>query len=185
MGDTPSKLELRQAFGAFPTGVAIVTCLDDDGAPVGVTVNSFVSVSLEPPLVLWGIRAGARSQSAFLSSPGFIINILSCNQRGLADAFCRPGDRFSGVRFRLVHGLPMLSGCSANIVCDLVRVETAGDHDLLFGQVLEVKTENEPSLVFAGSRYGRFEPSVDSAVPAWLDLPDEGPSLRLGAVSIS
>ena len=156
-GDAPSfdPRDLRNVLGTFVTGVTVVTTLDADGQLQGVTVNSFSSVSLEPPLVLWSQALSARSFAAFHAATRFVVNILAINQIELSRRFASGGDhKFDGVDIRPTkHGLPVLVGCAAHLECLKVDTYPGGDHAVYLGRIEAFhKTSVEP-LAFGGGRY--------------------------------
>lgn len=149
--------QFRDAAGTFPTGVTVVTTLDADGAPAGLTVNSFTTVSLEPPMVLFCLGKDSTTFEAFSARNGFAVNVLSASQRRVGDLFARSGaDRFSGVDWEPGYaGLPVLAEALATFECTLAHDYDGGDHRILVGTVREVarrKTE-EPALGYFRSRY--------------------------------
>src|SRR6185503_13266212 len=111
--------EFRNALGAFTTGVTIVTTCDGAGRDVGLTVNSFNSVSLEPPLVLWSLARSSASLAAFVEAPYFAVHILGARQEALSNCFARRGaDKFAGLELVRGHGgVPLLDGCAARFEC--------------------------------------------------------------------
>ena len=146
----------RGALGAFVTGVTIVTTLDGNNRPVGLTVNSFTSVSLEPPLLLWGIDKRAGSHDIFLGSGHFAVHVLHEGQRELAGLFSeRMKDKFGGLRWRAgVAGSPLLPDYLCCFECVTVNAYEGGDHSILLGEVgnYEVK-EDRPPLLFHNGAY--------------------------------
>ena len=148
--------ELRNALGSFATGVTVVTARTADGRPVGLTANSFVAVSLEPPLVAWSLGTRSGSLPAFLAAPRFAINILAANQEAIARRFTGPAaDRFAGVGWTPgLGGIPLLDGCLARLECRTARRIEAGDHWLLFGTPERFTYRTGAPLVFFTSRYG-------------------------------
>ncbi|RPH62600.1 MAG: flavin reductase [Burkholderiales bacterium] len=146
---------LRQAFGCFPTGVTIVTTLGADGAFAGVTINSFTSLSLDPPLILWTLSKRSSTLRAFESAGHFAVNILADDQVALSRRFSSPApDRFHDVAVRAgLSGPPLIEGCSAHIECRAHSSQAAGDHVLFVGRVERVQTSGKPPLVFVGGRY--------------------------------
>lgn len=160
-GDTVTPTLFRGAMGRFATGICVVTTVDADGHSWGLTVNSFSSVSLNPPLVLFSIDQGATSHDAFVSAEGYSVNVLAADQRALSDRFAmeRDVDRFEGVpraAGRPGEG-PLIEGCLAHIVCDLERAVPGGDHTILIGRVRRIglndDPKKEPLLYFSGG-YG-------------------------------
>lgn len=148
---------LRNALGTFPTGVAIITTLDAAGRPVGLTCNSFSSVSLDPPLVSWGLRLSSRSLETFREAGAFAINILAEDQRELSNRFASStvADKFEGVAHSRGHrGLPLLDGAVATFECDSHVEHLAGDHALFIGKVANfAHRRQEGSLVFYKGAY--------------------------------
>ncbi len=149
------SIQFRQALSQFATGVTIVTACHPDGAPVGVTINSFSSVSLEPPLVLWSLAHSAGSMAAFATSTGFVIHVLSGHQLELAQRFARAGaDRFNGLDYTLSrHGLPLLSGCVASFECRHRSRYTEGDHVIFVGEVERCHAQPHRTLGFHRGRF--------------------------------
>jgi flavin reductase (DIM6/NTAB) family NADH-FMN oxidoreductase RutF len=128
----------RQLLGCFPTGVAIVTTNDADGRPVGLTCNSFSSVSLEPPLVLFSLRKASSLLPTFIEAGSFAINILSQSQDVLSGRFAssRIADKFEGVAWRRGPlGTPLIDDCLASFECSVHARHEAGDHEIFIGEV--------------------------------------------------
>lgn len=140
---------LRHALGRWPTGVAIVTCGRLDARPAGLTVNSFASVSLNPPLVLWSIAETASVLPAFLDSPYFAVNVLEASQEPLARRFAEEKERFAGAPLRAGrHGLPIVEGAIAVFECQREAVHPGGDHRILLGRVEQLVTRPGRALAF-------------------------------------
>lgn len=152
--------EMRHTLGRFPTGVTIVTCLGPDGAPVGMTANSFASVSLEPPLVLWSVDRSARSFEAFAAAERFAFSVLAQDQAELSNRFAKPGaDKFAGVAMETAaSGVPLIADCAARIECERHAVFDGGDHLIVVGRVTAMVRSDRRSLVFAEGRYGVVAP---------------------------
>ena len=150
-------LEYRKALSLFPTGVAIISTADAENRPVGLTCNSFSSVSLDPPLVSWGLRKESKSLEAFKASRGFVINILSREQQKLSAQFAssKAPDKFAGVATRRgIGGLPVLELCAATFECSNFAVHDAGDHLLFLGKVEQFRHDlNHHPLVFCKGNY--------------------------------
>jgi flavin reductase (DIM6/NTAB) family NADH-FMN oxidoreductase RutF len=154
-GHGVSPDEFRRACGRFATGVTIATVLDAQGTPHGLTVSSFTSVSLEPPLILICLGHAVTIIDAFRAANHFGINVLSATQQDLSDRFARKGqDRFNGLRWTSGEtGAPLLTGVLAAIECAVEQRVTSGDHDILIGRMVRAEVaEGEPLLYFA-SRY--------------------------------
>ncbi len=132
-----SSQQFRGALGMFATGVTIVTTRDAAGVPVGITANSFNSVSLSPPLVLWSLSRLAGSMPTFERGSHYAINILSAEQHGLAERFAgKTIDRFAGLAFREgAGGAPVLEGAAAVFECSNRSQYEEGDHVIFVGEV--------------------------------------------------
>ena len=146
---------LRDALGEFATGVAVVTARDADGQPVGVTINSFASVSLEPPLVRWSLGLQSPSLAVFESCSHYAVTVLAADQSELSQRFSQSlSDRFAGVDVKVGAGdTPFLSGCCARFVCRNEVRYPGGDHVILVGFVESFHREENPPLIFHGGRY--------------------------------
>jgi len=150
-----SALELRKALGQFATGVTVVTTRAADGSPVGLTVNSFTSVSLEPPLMLWCLGRDAASFDAFRLSERHLINVLAAEQLDIAKRFAtRGGDKFAGVQWSATDtGLPRLAGCTAWFECAIRSRYEEGDHLILVGRIDSFEVVRGKPLIFHDSRF--------------------------------
>jgi len=149
-------MDLRKCLGKFATGVTVVTC-EGPGGPCGITANSFTSVSLEPPLVLWNIDKRSVSLNAFFEAEYFAINILGGHQQPLAEHFAKSENcTFEGVDYRLNGSkVPLLTGSIACIECRTDQIHEAGDHYIIIGAVEAFRTsEGEPLLFFGGEYRG-------------------------------
>jgi len=149
------KREFRRILGKFSSGITIATVLDADGACHGMTANSFTSVSLTPPLVLICVDHRARIREHFRIGAHFGINILSASQKSLSDRFAGSGyDRFEGIAWHAGEtGVPLLPDVLATLECARVDVVTAGDHDIVIGEVLHAGCREGEPLVFYGGQY--------------------------------
>jgi flavin reductase (DIM6/NTAB) family NADH-FMN oxidoreductase RutF len=149
---------LRTSLGAFPTGVCLVTTVGQDGKREGMTINSFSSVSLAPPLVLWSVREAARSADAFLAAPHFVISVLAEDQQDLAMHFARPhADKFADWEDAFdagVGGCPRLRRSLATYECRLYSSHQEGDHSILVGRVERFSHDDVLPLVFHRGRMG-------------------------------
>lgn len=144
---------LRDAFGAFATGVTIVSGIAPDGTRCGLTANSFTSVSLDPPLLLVCPARGASALPALRDAGRFAVNVLTLDQQDVAEAFTRRGiDRFAHGVWDDWHGLPVLGGAMANFACDLEAELDGGDHAILVGRIRALRTMpgTEPLLYLQG-----------------------------------
>lgn len=149
--------DLRRAFGRFGTGVTIVTTVAGDGAWVGLTANSFNTVSLDPPIVVWSLSARSPSLPAFESSRRFVVNVLSQEQMHLSQRFSRPvADKFGDVDVRLgIAQLPVLEGSAAIFECRTVSMEKMGDHILLLGEVERYAYQESTPLLYLNGKYAQ------------------------------
>lgn len=147
--------ELRQVLGSFFTGVTVITTIDGEGRPHGLTANSFNSVSLDPPLILWSQSRSAPSHPVFKSCERFAVNILADDQIEVSDRFARGGvDKFTGVATRAgEHGLRLIEGCAAHLECRLVAAYPGGDHVVFIGEVERIARHGRQPLLFGGGRY--------------------------------
>ena len=146
---------LRTALGSFVTGVTVITTSGETGLDYGVTANSFNSVSLEPPLVLWSLSKSSSSLPAFASAARFAIHILASDQVDLSARFARRDtDKFADLDFeRGEHGVPLLSGCSARFICRPAYSYEGGDHVIFVGEVVEFEHRDIAPLAFHGGNY--------------------------------
>lgn len=151
----PGTRDLRSALGGFATGVTVVTARTGDGASAGVTVNSFCSVSLDPPLVLWCLCKTAPSARVFLAATHFAIHVLAADQGDLSARFSRPSpDKFAGlVLSRGLGGAPVLNGVVALFECRAEQRVDAGDHYIMLGRVDRYGHTGGPPLVFHTGAY--------------------------------
>jgi flavin reductase (DIM6/NTAB) family NADH-FMN oxidoreductase RutF len=149
------RRDYRKALGQFATGVTVVTARACDGRKVGVTVNSFSSVSLDPPLILWSISRQTPSFTDFSNATHFAVNVLESRQHHLSRQFSTPvPDKFAGVEFgEGTGGVPLLHGAIAQFVCRKVRQYDGGDHVILVGEVEHYKYNEGEPLVFHSGRY--------------------------------
>ena len=151
-----SSLEFRIALGMFATGVTIVTARAQDGGVVGLTANSFNSVSLEPPLVLWSLARAAASLAAFSKGSHYAINVLAADQKALAERFALKGaDRWRGVESSEgLGGAPLLQGAAATFECFNRSRYEEGDHVIFVGEVERCAHRPGASpLLFHGGRF--------------------------------
>ncbi len=145
----------RQALGQFATGVTVITTRLADGSYRGLTASSFNSVSLDPPLVLWSLGAGANSLPVFSGNSHYVINVLGAEQAALAQLFSRRNERpFEQVAFSLSRtGQPILSGASAWFECHNRSRYPEGDHVIFVGEVEDCATTPQPGLIFHGGQF--------------------------------
>jgi flavin reductase (DIM6/NTAB) family NADH-FMN oxidoreductase RutF len=157
---TPDHSEYRKALSCFGTGVTVVTARHQ-AHDVGMTCNSFSSVSLNPRLVLWSIRKEASSLEAFTQSGGFMVSVLAHDQAELAMQFAKGSmaDRFAGVSVtRHASDRLRLQGAVAWFDCAVHQLIDAGDHMIVIGAVRDFGWQNCPALAYSQSRFGQFLP---------------------------
>ena len=146
--------ELRRALGRFATGVTIVTTRTDDGRMEGLTANSFSSVSLDPPLVLWSLRRNARSLPSFMVANWFVVHVLGSHQRDLSARFASGTEnRFEGLAFEAgLGGCPVLADGLAHFECSVHDRVEAGDHVIFLGRVERMRHRDGEPLLYSGGR---------------------------------
>jgi flavin reductase (DIM6/NTAB) family NADH-FMN oxidoreductase RutF len=149
------RRDYRRALGQFATGVTVVTACTPDGRNIGMTVNSFSSVSLNPPLILWSLSRQAQSFSDFTTITHFAVNVLEAKQHHLSRQFSTPvPDKYAGVDFvKGKAGVPILNGVIAQFICRKVRQVDGGDHLIFLGEVEEYRYNDGEPLVFHSGRY--------------------------------
>jgi flavin reductase (DIM6/NTAB) family NADH-FMN oxidoreductase RutF len=154
-----SSEEFRAACARFATGVTVATVLDAEGQPHGLTVSSFVSVSLEPPLISICLGHAVSLIDTFRAASFFGINILSEDQQILSERFARKGlDRFEGVNWTLgAHGVPLLDGVLAAIECHVDQRIPAGDHDILLGRMVSTRVRDGSPLLHFSRAYRKLQ----------------------------
>jgi flavin reductase (DIM6/NTAB) family NADH-FMN oxidoreductase RutF len=146
--------DLRRAMGGFATGVTVVTSREPSGLRAGVTVNSFCSVSLEPPLVLWCLALNAPSLGVFSVASHFAIHVLAADQAGLSVRFSRPAaDKFAGLQYgEGLGGVPLLDGAAVRFECRREHSYESGDHLILIGRIERYCYSECTPLLFHGGR---------------------------------
>ena len=156
----PDPAALRRVLGRFATGVAVVSTRTADGRLAGLTVNSFSSVSLAPPLVLWSLRRDASLFPVFTATGHWAINVLSAEQLPLARQFCSPlVDRFAGVQVSEgLGGVPLLPDTIASLECSAWQTLDGGDHVIFLGRVERCTTAEGSPLLFHGGAFGDWLP---------------------------
>jgi flavin reductase (DIM6/NTAB) family NADH-FMN oxidoreductase RutF len=144
----------RDALGRFTTGVTVITCGTPTG-PLGITANSFASLSLTPPLVLWSPAKSSSRYPFFMAADHFAIHVLGREQEELCRAFARSGDAFDGLDWAMSEdGAPLIDGCLSRFECKLAATHDGGDHSILVGRVTRVTTRAGAPLLFHGGQYG-------------------------------
>lgn len=162
----------RQALGQFPTGVCIVTCMVD-GEQLGMTMSSFNSLSLDPPLVLFSIDRRAASLPLWVRAETYAINVLSENQKDISNQFAKPlSNKWEGARFERGRlDAPVLHGIAAVFECVRWATHNGGDHTLFIAEVMCFRSSIDRNpLVFSKGRYAALQ-STESVAPLWpLDI---------------
>jgi flavin reductase (DIM6/NTAB) family NADH-FMN oxidoreductase RutF len=150
---------LRAAFGRFATGVTVVTAISDRG-PVGITANSFTSVSLDPPLLLWCPAKASRRHDAFAGASHFALHVMGTEQDAITWAFANTAEAFEQCDCTLSdHGVPLIAGCPVRFECSTRDRIDAGDHTVIIAHIDRVTVEDGPEArVFLGGDYGHFSP---------------------------
>jgi len=160
----PDSVKFRQACGRFATGVAVVTaCIGADRA--GMTINSFASVSLDPPLVLWSLRNSARFRRIFEAAGSFAVSILASEQLPVARCFAAGGeDAFAGSEIVLSRrGLPLIAGALAHLECITYDRHAGGDHQIIMGAVTDLQVHDGEPLLFFRGRFSKGLPQVEGS----------------------
>jgi flavin reductase (DIM6/NTAB) family NADH-FMN oxidoreductase RutF len=143
----------RTALGSFATGVTVITTATAEG-PMGITANSFASVSLDPPLVLWSPAKASSRFAFFAETDHFAIHVLGHEQRWISDAFSRARDAFHGLDWTTnAQGTPVIDGTLARFTCETVARHDAGDHMIVVARVSEAARRDGAPLVFQGGRF--------------------------------
>ncbi len=155
--------DLRNALGRFATGVCLITTMGSDGKREGLTANSFSSVSLEPPIVLWSLRRGAGSLATFITAEHFCINVLHADQIDISRHFCRPQmDKFTEIEDAFDSGigsLPTLKGALATFECKRISHQVVGDHVIFYGLVQRYTYCDANPLAFHAGNYACLQPA--------------------------
>lgn len=148
--------DLRDVLGQFATGVTVVTVQTDTG-PMGMTANSFSSVSMDPPLVLWCPAKASSRFVHFEKAPHFAIHVLDASQSNRALQFARAGDDFAGITIsRNAQGVPLLEHCLARFECSTHAIHDAGDHAIMVGRILKASMIKNDPLLFCRGQFGEF-----------------------------
>ena len=158
----------RDALGTFVTGVTIVTAYDAEGEPTGLTANSFNSVSLDPPMVLWSLSLGSRNLPVFRNAKAWAVHVLAADQQALSNRFASRGaDKFGDLDCGDgPEGAPRLEGCAARFGCTARFEYEGGDHAIFLGEVVDFERTPAEPLIYHGGRYGRVMPEGDNASDA-------------------
>lgn len=149
---------LRNAFGSFATGVTIVTTKGRDGNDYGLTANSFTSVSLDPPMLLWCHAEKASSFDVFRQVEYFAVHVLAADQQDISHRFATKGaDKFSGVGIEYgPNDIPLLTYCVARFVCKTIYEYAGGDHIIHVGKILDFSENDMEPLIFHKGKYTKL-----------------------------
>lgn len=156
--DEDAARRFRNALGMFATGITVVTARTPAGEPIGLTVNSFNSVSLDPPLIVWSLSNDLPGRALFEACEYYAINVLAEDQIELSQRFAsRTGDRFSGLEFEHgVGGVPLLKGCCARFECRNTVRHAGGDHVVFISEVVGFDREERLPLLYFSGAYRRL-----------------------------
>jgi len=174
--------EFRKALGAFTTGVTIVTTHFEKMGDVGLTANSFNSVSLDPPMVLWSLAKTAGSLQAFKNTEYFAVHILSEDQQELSNRFAQRGvDKFSNIDIqRGPENIPLIEGCAAQFTCKTAYQYEGGDHLIFVGEVVNFRRRDRSPLLFHDGEYGQInKPENTNDSNNELKAPDDALGMLL------
>lgn len=147
----------RGALGQFVTGITVITTLDSKGEPLGFTANSFNSVSLDPPLVLWSLAKSASTYTDFMAAEQFGVHILADDQVELSNRFASPSEnRFQNLEYELKDGAPLLKDCLVRFECNLENIYAGGDHSIFVARVhtFDQNPDKRPLVYHRGSYAG-------------------------------
>jgi flavin reductase (DIM6/NTAB) family NADH-FMN oxidoreductase RutF len=150
--------ELRRVMGHFATGVTVITTKDKDGGPNGLTANAFMSLSLNPPLILISIDKAATCYACFAPQNAFTVNFLSEDQEEISRRFATKGiDKFAGLKWKEgSNGAAILDGVLGHVECKITQCYDGGDHTIVLGEILNVHANGEHPLLFFKGKYQRL-----------------------------
>lgn len=165
MMNTPDNTALfKEVMGNYPTGVTVITATDETGAPIGMTVNSFASVSIDPLLILWSIDKRVSTYETFVAAEQFAVHVLAGSQSDICSLFASKGaDRFANTDWTLSErGLPILADASGVLQCKTFKTIEAGDHTILIGEVVDIQSSQKDPLLYHRRRFGKIPESFYS-----------------------
>lgn len=156
MKNSPEISRFRELMGNYPTGVTVVTTIDENDVPLGFTVNSFASVSLDPLLILWSIDKQVSTYDTFVQTDKFAVNVLASDQGDICTLFAsREIDRFQNCQWSYSDNkLPIISNVAGVLECKTVQTIEAGDHTILIGEVIAIQSENKNPLLYHNRKFG-------------------------------
>lgn len=150
--------ELRRVMGHFATGVTVITTKDKDGTPQGLTANAFMSLSLNPPLILISVDKAATCYACFEPQNGFTVNFLSEAQEEISRRFATKGvDKFAGLQWKEGNnGAAILDGILGHVECKITQCYDGGDHTIVLGEIVNVSATGERPLLFFKGKYQKL-----------------------------
>ncbi|HWH76395.1 MAG TPA: flavin reductase family protein [Candidatus Binatus sp.] len=150
--------ELRRVMGHFATGVTVITTVDGDGNPQGLTANAFMSLSLEPPMVVISVDKGATCYACFGVEKGFTVNFLSEDQEDISRRFATKGiDKFAEIKWHPgANGAAVIDGALGQVECKITQCHDGGDHTIVVGEIINVAASGERPLLFFKGKYQRL-----------------------------
>ncbi|MEW9110141.1 flavin reductase family protein [Cytobacillus gottheilii] len=150
--------KFKEVMGNYPTGVTVITTVDESGTPLGLTVNSFASVSLDPLMILWSIDHKVSSHDVFKESGKFAVHVLAEDQGELCALFASKGiDRFANCEWKLSQqGLPIIEGALGVMQCKTFKSVEAGDHTILIGEVTDIDSRKKEPLLYHNRKFGKI-----------------------------
>lgn len=158
--DAENARAFRRALGQFATGVTLIT-IESDGGPMGFIANSFSSLSMDPPLIMWALSKSSGRFAAYQGAQHFAVHVLGAQDGGIVDRFMRGGAGFDGLAHELnAHRVPILTGALARFECTLHQLHEGGDHVIVVGQVQRAAIQDGAPLVFSGGQMGRFTAGI-------------------------
>lgn len=150
--------DYRNALARYTTGVTVVTAAGQDGAGVGITVNSFSSISLDPPLISWSLGRDSKRFELFGNADNFAVNVLAHEQEVLAKTMAETTNLDSAAPWEPAkNGAPWILGAVTRLACETYKRVEAGDHVIIIGQVVDYDHRDKPALTYYRSNYGRAE----------------------------
>ena len=158
--DAATARDLRNAFGRFATGVTVITAMTDDG-PIGMTVNSFSSVSLDPALILWCPAKSSGRYEHFIGAKHFAVHVMGAEHAHIAMGFAKSGTAFDGLDVAVNRqGVPLLGDCLARFECETQDIHDAGDHSIVVARVHAAALREGDALIFCQGGFGQFDKDV-------------------------
>jgi flavin reductase (DIM6/NTAB) family NADH-FMN oxidoreductase RutF len=158
MGNSTNEAVFKEVMGNYPTGVTVVTTVDENGVPLGLTVNSFASVSLDPLLVLWSIDKRVSTYDIFTKTEKFAVHVLANDQSDICSLFASKGtDRFKNCDWKLSeNNLPIIAGAAGVMQCKTFKTIEAGDHTILIGEIVDIQSESKEPLLYHKRKFGKI-----------------------------